>query len=113
MKSIKKKVQNMTCGFDDIFAVNKLDFTFTTELINEIVSAWDYLNDKSNQYVQIVRNPSEMLFNSDDDDFNFAVCVLVINIEKGRTIYLECCDDCCSKCFSETITEYELLNLQC
>lgn len=111
MIKIKKEVQNFTCGFDDIFAVNKLDFTFTTDLINEIGSAWDYLNDKSNQYVQIVRNPSEMLFNSDDDDFNFAVYVLIINVEKGRTIYMECCDKHSSKCFSETITEYELLNL--
>jgi len=112
MKSIKKNVQNMTCGFDEMFAVTKLDFTFTADIINEIFSAWDFLQDKSNQYVQIVRSPSEMLFNSDDDDFNFAVCVLVINIEKGRTIYLECCDDCCSKCFSETITESELKSRQ-
>jgi hypothetical protein len=112
MKSIKKNVQNMSCGFDEIFAVTKLDFTFTADIINEIFSAWDFLQDKSNQYVQIVRNPMELSFHSNDEDFNMAVYSLIINVEINRTIYIECCDKCCSKCFSETITESELKSRQ-
>ncbi len=112
MKSIKKNVQNMTCGFDEMFAVTKLDFNFTADIINDIFSAWDFLQDKSNQYVQIVRNPMELSFHSNDEDFNMAVYSLIINVEINRTIYIECCDKCCSKCFSERITESELKSRQ-
>lgn len=102
----------MTCGFDEMFAVTKLDFIFPSEIINEIITAWDYLQDKSNQYVQLVRNPMELSFNSNDEDFNLAVYSLIINVEINRTIYIECCDKCCSKCFSEKITERELKSRQ-
>ncbi len=112
MKKIIKNVQNMTCGFDEMFAVTKLDFIFPSDIINEIITAWDYLQDKSNQYVQLVRNPMELSFNSNDEDFNLAVYSLIINVEINRTIYIECCDKCCSKCFSEKITERELKSCQ-
>jgi len=98
----------MTCGFEDLFNVNKLRFSFTKKRIKEIQDAWEYLKNKPSQRVQIVVNPMELEFESDDELFNTQVYQLIISIEYDRTIYIECCDDCCSKCFSDFISEVEM-----
>lgn len=103
------QIINHTCGFEDLYKVNFLNFTLNSDLIKEIIKAWKYLENKQNQIVQIIKNPNDLDFQTDDESFNFQVYKLIICIQDNKSFYIECCDDCCSICYSETIPENEII----
>ena len=109
MKTIKKEVIDMTCGYDYIYDVNHMQIKITEELLTEIKNCWDYLENKNNQIIQITIHPDKLQFSTDDEDFDDEVYYVIINVKGDRTIYLECCDSLISKCFSDSITELELI----
>jgi hypothetical protein len=108
MKTIKKRVCDWTCGFEECYSVSKIKLTLGDDLINQISIAWEYLSDKRNQSIRINCNLDEIHFNSNDDDFNRKVYSIFIQVYRDRTIIIECKDHCCSICYSSIITETEL-----
>jgi hypothetical protein len=109
MKTIKKEVIDMTCGYDYIYDVNHMQIKITEELLTEIKNCWDYLENKNKQIIQITIHPDKLQFSTDVEDFDDAVYYVLINVKGDRTIYLECCDSLITKYFSDSITELELI----
>jgi hypothetical protein len=108
MKTIKKRVSDWTCGFEQCYSVSKIKLTLDDDLVNQISIAWEYLSDKRNQSIRINCNLDKVDFKSNDVDFNFKVNSIFIRVFNDRTIIIECRDHCCSMCYSSIITEKEL-----
>jgi hypothetical protein len=106
---MKIEINNRTYGFEDLYNVNEINLNITGEFLEEIKNCWDYLENKNNQIIQITIHPDKLQFSTDDEDFDDEVYYVIINVKGDRTIYLECCDSLISKCFSDSITELELI----
>lgn len=109
MNTIKKNVNDWTCGFDQSYSVSEIELTFDKNIVNQILQAWNYLNDKENQSIRISCKVEEVNFKSDDCEFDENIYSIFVRVYKNRTIIIECQDQCCLMCYSSTILENELI----
>jgi hypothetical protein len=112
MKKITKPISHFTCGFTETYLVSSIEFTFHKKsILKELERCWRYLKNKPNQTIQIPMDPSDLDFSSDDEDFNCEIYKVTIIVNRNESIYLECLDGCCSKCWSKIILKEEIYNL--
>jgi hypothetical protein len=67
------------------------------------------LENKENQKIQIKIDSDNFHISTDDDEFDEEICYLTINVNNNRTIQIECSDYECRACFSDDVTELELV----